>query len=108
MATIQVRNVPDDVHRTYQVRAAAAGMSVQEYLLAELTRNARLRTPAELVAEVDSRMASKGATGSLESGRPISSVPTANRTEHREDGVRRVGVRRCLGGRRRCWRRCEI
>ena len=63
MATIQVRNVPDDVHRTYQVRAAAAGMSVQEYLLAELTRNARLRTPAELVAEVDSRMGIEGRAG---------------------------------------------
>jgi plasmid stability protein len=56
MATIQIRNVPEDVHRTYRARAAAAGMSVQEYLLAELTRNARLRSPAELVAEVELRM----------------------------------------------------
>ncbi len=38
-------------------------MSVQEYLLAELTRNARLRTPAELVAEVDSRMGIEGRAG---------------------------------------------
>lgn len=63
MATIQIRNVPDDVHRTYQVRAAGAGMSVQEYLLAELTRNARRRSPAELVAEVDSRMRAEGRAG---------------------------------------------
>ena len=63
IATIQIRNVPDDVHRTYRIRAAAAGMSVQEYLLNELTRNARLRTPAELVAEVDRRLASEGREG---------------------------------------------
>lgn len=56
MATIQIRNVPEGVHRSYQIRAAAAGMSVQEYLLAELERNAALRTPAELVAETESRL----------------------------------------------------
>jgi plasmid stability protein len=63
MATIQVRNVPEGVHRVYQTRAAAAGMSVQEYLLAELERNAALRTPAELVAETELRLRSEGPEG---------------------------------------------
>jgi len=63
MATIQIRNVPDAVHRIYQVRAAAAGMSLQEYLLVELERNAGLRSPAELVAEVEQRMRAEGAEG---------------------------------------------
>lgn len=63
MATIQIRNVPEDVHRVYQTRAAAAGMSVQEYLLAELERNAALRTPAELVAETESRLRAEGPEG---------------------------------------------
>lgn len=63
MATIQVRNVPEAVHRTYQTRAAAAGMSVQEYLLAELERNAALRTPAELVAETERRLQAEGPEG---------------------------------------------
>jgi len=31
--------------------------------LSELTRNARLRTPAELVAEVEQRMRSEGRAG---------------------------------------------
>lgn len=63
MATIQVRNVPEDVHRTYRIRAAAAGMSLQEFLLAELEQNAHLRTPAELVAEVEARLRVDGGAG---------------------------------------------
>ena len=63
MATIQVRDVPDDVHRVYQRRAMLAGMSLQEYLRAELTRNARTRTPAELVADVEQRLATEGSAG---------------------------------------------
>jgi len=63
MATIQVRNVPKEVHRTYRLRAAAAGMSLQEYVLAELCRSARSRTPAELMAEVELRLGTEGPTG---------------------------------------------
>lgn len=63
MPTIQVRNVPEDVHRTLQERAAKAGMSLREYLRAELCRTARLRTPGELVGEVERRMAVEGPEG---------------------------------------------
>ena len=63
MATIQIRNVPEPVHRIYQARAVSAGMSLQEYLLAELTRNARLRSPAELIAQVEERMRIEGPEG---------------------------------------------
>jgi antitoxin FitA len=63
MATIQIRNVPEDVHRRYQLRATAAGMSLQEYLLAELKRNADLRSPAELVGDVEERMRTEGDEG---------------------------------------------
>ncbi len=63
MATIQIRNVPEPVHRVYRARAAAAGMSLQEYLLAELVENAKLRSPAELVAEVEARMRARGPGG---------------------------------------------
>ena len=51
MATIQVRNVPERVHRTLRVRAAAAGKSLQEYLLEELTESAETRDLADVVAE---------------------------------------------------------
>jgi antitoxin FitA len=63
MATIQIRNVPEAVHRTYQARAAAAGMSLQEYLLAEIIRGAELRTPAEIAIEVGERLHREGAEG---------------------------------------------
>jgi plasmid stability protein len=63
MATVQIRNIPEDVHRIYRTRAAATGMSLQEYLLAELVRNAGLRTPAELVAEVVERLRAEGREG---------------------------------------------
>lgn len=36
--TIQIRNVPDDVHRTLRARAAASGQSLSDYLLADVTR----------------------------------------------------------------------
>ncbi len=63
MATIQVRDLPDDVHRIYQQRASLAGMSLQEYLRAELTSNARTSTPAELVAETRQRLSLEGSEG---------------------------------------------
>lgn len=66
MATIQIRNVPEEVHRIYRRRAASAGMSLQEYLLGELTRLAQLRTPAELIAEVEQRMRAEGREGFAE------------------------------------------
>ena len=39
---IQIRNVPDDVHRTIKARAAAAGMSLSDYLKRDLERQASL------------------------------------------------------------------
>lgn len=48
MAHIQIRNVPPDVHRTMKERAAKAGMSLSEYLLAEVTDLASLPTLEEM------------------------------------------------------------
>lgn len=55
MAHIQIRNVPPDVHRTMKERAAKAGLSLQEYLLAEITNWASLPTPEELTARIRRR-----------------------------------------------------
>jgi hypothetical protein len=48
MPSIQIKNVPDDVHRVLR-RRAAAGQSLQKYLLAELSRRARTPTVDEFL-----------------------------------------------------------
>jgi plasmid stability protein len=49
---IQIRNVPNDVHRELKVRAARAGMSLSDFLNAELSRIVAHRPLDELVAEL--------------------------------------------------------
>jgi plasmid stability protein len=53
---LQVRHVPDDVHAELRRRAAAAGVSLSDYVRRELERLAA-RPP---IAEVLSRSASRG------------------------------------------------
>jgi antitoxin FitA len=55
MPHVQIRNVPDDVHRTLKARAAKSGMSLSEYLLSMLRRSAAVPTTEELVARVRTR-----------------------------------------------------
>jgi plasmid stability protein len=45
---IQLRNVPDVLHRSLKARAAMAGMSLSDYLLAEIKEIAERPTLAEL------------------------------------------------------------
>lgn len=47
---IQIRNVPDDLHRQLKIRAAAAGMSMSDYIKRELDIRTRKSTIAEIVA----------------------------------------------------------
>ena len=46
---IQLRNVPDDLHRKLKARAAMAGMSLSGYLLQEIRKSAERPTVEELV-----------------------------------------------------------
>lgn len=46
---IQIRNVPDDLHRRLKVRAAERGTSLSELLLAEVEAIADRPTLAELM-----------------------------------------------------------
>lgn len=45
---IQLRNVPDALHRTLKARAALAGMSLSDYLLSEIKEIAEKPTLREL------------------------------------------------------------
>jgi len=54
---IQLRNVPDALHRTLKARAAMAGMSLSDYLLAEIKEVAERPTLAELRDRLQTRKA---------------------------------------------------
>ena len=45
---IQVRNVPEAVHRRLKAKAALAGKSLSEYLLEVMTEYAQALTPDEI------------------------------------------------------------
>ena len=52
---IQIRNVPDTLHRQLKSRAALAGMSLSDYLLNELRHVAERPTLDELRARLERR-----------------------------------------------------
>jgi plasmid stability protein len=52
---IQIRNVPDTLHRRLKSRAALAGMSLSEYLLSEIRQVAERPTLDELRARLERR-----------------------------------------------------
>jgi plasmid stability protein len=68
---VQIRDLPEPVHRTLKARAAASGTSLSEYLRSLLAREASRPTPAELAARAQAR-------GSV------------NRSEPSEQSVRRL------------------
>ena len=49
---IQIRNVPDELHRTLKVRAAKAGMTLSDYLLSEIEQIAEKPTMKEWLERV--------------------------------------------------------
>ncbi|HEX8065535.1 MAG TPA: hypothetical protein VF520_03305 [Thermoleophilaceae bacterium] len=55
MPSVQIKNVPDDVHMVLRRRAADAGQSLQEYLLARLAEEAARPTLDEVLARVGHR-----------------------------------------------------
>ncbi len=54
MPSVQIKDVPPDVHHVLRHRAAAAGQSLQEYMLASLVEQARQLTLDEVLARAGS------------------------------------------------------
>lgn len=52
---IQIRNVPEGLHRLLKSRAALAGLSLSDYLLDEIRRVAEKPSPDELRARLGGR-----------------------------------------------------
>ncbi len=71
---LQVRDVPDDVHRELRRRAAAAGMSLSDFALQELTRLVRRPSLPDLLdraaARVGDRMSFAEARDAVLAERP--------------------------------------
>lgn len=57
---IQIRNVPDDLHRTLKAQAALEGLSLSDYLLREIRRSAKRPSIGELRARVERREPVRG------------------------------------------------
>jgi plasmid stability protein len=55
MTMLQIRNVPDEVHRQLKSRAALAGTSLSEYALAELQRSLERPSRADIIQRLAAR-----------------------------------------------------
>lgn len=53
---IQIRDVPEEVHRTLKMRAASSGMSLSDYIKRDLEQSASRPT----LEEIDERVAARG------------------------------------------------
>ncbi len=60
MANVQIRGVPEDVHRRLKSQAALSGQSLNEFLLARMSEIARTPTLPELMDRIRSRAAYEG------------------------------------------------
>ena len=66
---VQIRNVPDALHRRLKSRAALAGMSLSDYLLSEIRQVAECPTIEELRARLEQRSATNPSEGAAEAVR---------------------------------------
>lgn len=66
VALIQIRDVPETVRDELARKAAAAGQSMQSYLLGELTRLAERPSMAEIVRRSQARARAGGSTVTMQ------------------------------------------
>jgi plasmid stability protein len=60
MKMIQIRNVPDDLHRSLKERAAREGTTMSDLILNELPRLAHRPSPEQLLERIGRRAAVGG------------------------------------------------
>lgn len=60
--TIQLRNVPDALHRALKARAALSGLTLSDYLIREVRKIAEYPAPEELRERLRRREAYRGRT----------------------------------------------
>ena len=80
---VQVRNVPDALHRKLKVRAVDSGQTLSDYLLAELERLAARPTRHEMLTRIHSRKRVTLKT---------SAATVSGRSANQRDRGRRIGA----------------
>jgi len=63
MATIQIRDIPEDAYETIRRRARAAGQSIQAYMRDQVIDLASRRTKEEVFAAVNATLAKRTTPG---------------------------------------------
>jgi len=77
MTALQIRNLPDDVHRTLKARAAERGLSLSAYAGGILRAAAGKPT----ISELSARIRARGQLGSASSDE-VAAVIRADRRSH--------------------------
>jgi plasmid stability protein len=72
MKMLQVRNIPDDLHRSLKERAAREGTTMSELVLRELPRLAHQPSPEQVLARIRER-------------EPVGGEPAADLIGHERD-----------------------
>jgi antitoxin FitA len=82
---VQIRDMPDEVHRRLKVRASHAGMTLSAYLLSELEAIARRPAPDEVLARLAGlepvRLGVDEIVDAVRSGRQELASPAAGRRD---------------------------
>ena len=93
MATIQVRNIPDEAVRRWKVRAARSGQSLQEYMCSFLTDEASKPTLEELFERIDDRAAGDPNRSDLGASEVVDMIRDEReaRDRHLEETIERFG-----------------
>lgn len=63
MATVQIREIPEDAYETIRRRARASGQSIQSYMRDQVIELAARRTKEEAWAMVEAALAAEGSAG---------------------------------------------
>ena len=66
VATIQIRDIPDEAYETIRLRARAAGQSIQAYMRDQVVMLAKQRTKREVLDALEAVLAKEGTPVTLD------------------------------------------
>jgi plasmid stability protein len=66
VATIQIRDIPEETYETIRLRARAAGQSIQAYMRDQVIAMAAQPTKEEVIADIEAVLAEEGTAVTME------------------------------------------